>query len=136
LKKRNNYYFILASLLLLLTGCEGLTSYEKIVTNRSEDTLYVYVLSKHKIEAEYRDTIAPGTSGLVYYTEDRGGNRSPQPCLFHLDSIHIKTSKGNPLMKNPMDEQNWDLSITSKRISLVDQVCSFIVTNEDITSDQ
>jgi hypothetical protein len=120
-------------MMIALTSCDGLTTYEKIVVNDSSDTLEIFVYSSYKVADSSRHTIDPGKMATIFYDDNLGGNSNPQPCLVQFDSIKVLLPEEKILSKNINEEGNWELSITSKRRgALVDQVCTYRVSVDDI----
>ncbi len=116
-------------LYLVLTSCEGGTTFTKKVNNQSGDTLIVATYSVYASDKPV--TIPPGTSKEVFWHDQLGGFVDDSySCTDELDSLLISTSGGKSLLTDPMDENNWSRQSRDGRNSRED--CTFTVTDEDL----
>lgn len=114
---------------VLLSGCEGGTTYTKTVDNRSTDTIAIQIWTYFG----NTDTlmVAPETIREVYWNDLMGQfTDETYDCLEMVDSIYIDVLGPRELTKDIMDPSQWERESTGGRNSRED--CTFIITESDL----
>jgi hypothetical protein len=129
--KKTTFSLLIFSVALLLSSCEGETTWIKQIDNQSN----------HLVTVTYTDGLAggtvtkavdPHTSEVIFYGEKKGGDETPVPCLEYLSDLVVTLDSGVVLVRDINSEDNWDYSASEKTLgSVVNQTCRFVVVNAD-----
>lgn len=121
----------IASVLLLaviLTSCEGGTTFTKDIQNASSDTITVSV---YPSTGSGPVTISPGETRTVWlYDRDRLFAGDDYTCVSDLDSIVISVSGDKTLAIDPMISGHWERESTDGRNSK--ENCTLTIADEDL----
>ena len=127
--KINTIQLTLFVIALILSSCEGGTTFTKTIYNDSSEeielTMYSYMVQTQHF------TIKPKEAQQIYWNDEIGSFVDDSyTCTQSLDSVKITILSGNKLKKNIMDSTNWYASSKGGRNSRED--CYFAFTDEDI----
>lgn len=98
----------LFTVILLLSSCEGQTTYEWVVTNSGSDSIRAFAnvnLNYIGVE-EYK--IGPGESLTCAASEKRGGTADPGSMTQNLTEFYVLNSAGDTCTKDGFNENNWE----------------------------
>ena len=118
---------------ILLTACEGETTWIKQIDNRSNFDVTVSFKQLPEGSA-VSERIPAHSSEVILYHSKRGGDESPQPCLALFENLQIELDSGVVLLKDIHEEGNWDYSDSQKTWGgVVNQTCRFVIDNNDFS---
>jgi len=115
--------------LLILTCCEGGTTFAKTIYNKSQDTLIVKLYAfSGSLETV---TINPNESELIYWDDQMGlFTDDSYDCTIELDSVFVTTTDNKNVKKDLMNPDNWTRESKDGRNSRED--CTITITAGDI----
>lgn len=103
----------------------NLTHERYIQNNTAEDT--IIVINPDFDDA--KDTILPGDIALIYSFEILDTKQEFEACAWIADTLIVKTTQNEHLMRSVKTEDFWTYSIQGERERI--QRCTFVVITED-----
>ena len=115
--------------IILLSSCEGGTTFIKKIDNRTDETISVKL---HTIYGSNDETTINPNEIKQLFWDDQMGNfvDNSYTCTQFIDSIEIHISNNKVLTKDIMDSNNWERVSKGGRNSMED--CKFVIFSEDI----
>jgi hypothetical protein len=113
-----------------LLSCEGGTTFTKTLVNRSDVAV---TLRTTETIAAFTDsfTVQPQTSQTIYFSDRMGLFVTDlYPCLSEFDSLFVELPDTLVLLKNILDESNWEKELTGGRNAQA--ICTFVIEAGDI----
>lgn len=129
MKTKSTLYFSLITLMILLTSCEGGTTFTKTIDNRSSESITVQLFT---IYGSYESlTVNSNVSKEIYWNDQMGSFVDDgYTCTQIIDSVEITITNNKTLTKSIMNPDNWIRESKDGRNSRED--CIFIITDDDI----
>lgn len=129
MKTKSTLYFSLITLMILLTSCEGGTTFTKTIDNRSSESITVKLFT---IYGSYESlTVNSNVSKEIYWNDQMGSFVDDSyTCTQIIDSVEITITNNKTLTKSIMNPDNWIRESKDGRNSRED--CIFIITDDDI----
>lgn len=117
--------------LLLLTGCEGGTTFTKEVRNESSETLTLRLHTSFLTTASDTFRIEPGSRETIYWNDKTGlFTDGSYTCVSEIDSVSVSLSRGKRLVKSLLDPDHWDRESKGGRNST--EKCTFTFSDSDL----
>jgi hypothetical protein len=115
--------------MILLTSCEGGTTFTKTIENRSSESITVKLFT---IYGSYESlTVNSNVSKEIYWNDQMGSFVDDgYTCTQIIDSVEITITNNKTLTKSIMNPDNWIRESKDGRNSRED--CIFIITDDDI----
>ncbi len=129
MKTKSILCFSLITLMILLTSCEGGTTFTKTIDNRSSESITVKLFT---IYGSYESlTVNSNVSKEIYWNDQMGSFVDDSyTCTQIIDSVEITITNNKTLTKSIMNPDNWIRESKDGRNSRED--CIFIITDDDI----
>lgn len=129
MKTKSTLCFSLITLMILLTSCEGGTTFTKTIDNRSSESITVKLFT---IYGSYESlTVNSNVSKEIYWNDQMGSFVDDSyTCTQIIDSVEITITNNKTLTKSIMNPDNWIRESKDGRNSRED--CIFIITDDDI----
>ena len=129
MKTKSILCFSLITLMILLTSCEGGTTFTKTIDNRSSESITVQLFT---IYGSYESlTVNSNVSKEIYWNDQMGSFVDDSyTCTQIIDSVEITITNNKTLTKSIMNPDNWIRESKDGRNSRED--CIFIITDDDI----
>ena len=129
MKTKSILCFSLITLMILLTSCEGGTTFTKTIENRSSESITVKLFT---IYGSYESlTVNSNVSKEIYWNDQMGSFVDDgYTCTQIIDSVEITITNNKTLTKSIMNPDNWIRESKDGRNSRED--CIFIITDDDI----
>lgn len=129
MKTKSILCFSLITLMILLTSCEGGTTFTKTIDNRSSESITVKLFT---IYGSYESlTVNSNVSKEIYWNDQMGSFVDDgYTCTQIIDSVEITITNNKTLTKSIMNPDNWIRESKDGRNSRED--CIFIITDDDI----
>ena len=124
------YFIIAASGLILLSSCEGGTTYSKTVKNKTSETLTIKFYSAYG-GSESTVSIEPNRNKDIWVDYQQGsfaGNS--YNCTQEFDSVKVTVSNNKTLGIDMMNPDNWDRESSDGRNAK--ERCTFEVHDQDL----
>lgn len=116
-------------ILVVMTSCEGGTTFIKTIDNNSSDTITLKLYAAYFNDQSF--TINPNVSQEIYWDDQMGSFvDEAYKCTQEIDSVEITISNNKVLIKNILNSDNWIRESKDGRNSRED--CTFIITDEDL----
>ncbi len=117
------------TVMILLTSCEGGTTFTKTIDNKSSETITVKLFTIYGINEPA--TINSNESKEIYWDDQMGSFVDDSySCLQIIDSVELSITNNKVLIKDIMDSNKWIRESKDGRNSRED--CTFIITNGDL----
>lgn len=92
--------------MVVLTSCEGGTTYTKTLDNQSSDTIILKLFTAYLNDQSF--TINPKSAEQIYWDDQMGSFAGDSyNCTQEIDSVEITISKNIVLLKDIMNSNNW-----------------------------
>ena len=129
MKTKSTLCFNLITLMILLTSCEGGTTFTKTIDNRSSESITVKLFT---IYGSYESlTVNSNVSKEIYWNDQMGSFVDDSyTCTQIIDSVEITITNNKTLTKSIMNPDNWIRESKDGRNSREDWI--FIITDDDI----
>lgn len=119
-------------MVILLCSCEGETTYTQRVTNFSNDTIALQIVSQYDNTLDYV-FLTPGKSETLFVLSKLGGDESAPNCTFEIDSVIVFIASGKTLKKDFTNPNDWTHTYYSRNNGrFVDQYCDFEIFPIDL----
>jgi hypothetical protein len=110
-------------------SCEGGTTFTKIIDNKSTETVTIKTFTT--IYGEQNHIIKPNEAKTIYlYDKERGFVDDTYSCIEEFDSIEFSLSNNKTLVKDILNEGNWENESSGGRNA--QEKCTFSISDNDI----
>lgn len=121
------YFLILAAFFMF--SCKGGTTFTKIIDNKSTETVTIKTFTT--IYGEQNHIIKPNEAKTIYlYDKERGFVDDTYSCIEEFDSIEFSLSNNKTLVKDILNEGNWENESSGGRNA--QEKCTFSISDNDI----
>ncbi|MEZ5195791.1 MAG: hypothetical protein R2764_05165 [Bacteroidales bacterium] len=129
MKTKSILCFSLITLMILLTSCEGGTTFTKTIDNKSSESISVKLFTNYGSSESF--TVSSNASKEIYWDDQMGRFVDDSyTCTQIIDSVEITITNNKTLTKDIMNPDNWIRESKEGRNSRED--CTFIITDDDI----
>ena len=129
MKTKSILCFSLITLMILLTSCEGGTTFTKTIDNKSSESITVKLFTIYGSNESL--TVNSNVSKEIYWDDQMGSFVDDSyTCTQIIDSVEITITNNKTLTKSIMNPDNWIRESKDGRNSRED--CTFIITDDDI----
>jgi hypothetical protein len=124
---------LLLVIALSAISCNGETNYERIIDNRSSDTLHILLFNNGFPRGD-TITFEPGREFTFSVgTSDQAEEEAPD-CAERIDSAWVEVVGGGNLSKDIADGDEWEVETdqTQNIPRKFSHTCTFVIRNSDI----
>lgn len=117
--------------LLFLMGCEGGTTFTKVVKNGSPETLTLKITTSFLHTDSETFVIEPGRQETIFWSDKTGFfTDGTYTCASEIETVSVSVSNGKNLVKSLLDANNWERESKGGRNST--EKCTFVLTDNDL----
>lgn len=116
-------------IVVILTSCEGGTTFTKTIENKTSETITVKLFTT--LGTQDPVSLSPNETKQVFWDDQMGRfTDNSYTCTTSIDSVQVSITNGKTLIKDIMNPDNWIRESKGGRNSKED--CTFIIKNSDL----